>query len=216
MNAEWLTGRLSAGHGVASGTSNESPYPDGTIRMQSPVFKALGLDLSGCFFGTLNIDFAPLEVSLSNPDHLFERVHWTELHPPETFSFWRVEIKESASDVVNGWIYYPHPETKERHQQPSTTLELLAPRLSGVQSGSKIHLRDQSGRIKLIDTVRLRARLLEFLKFRVLASQQTFFDADTLLNRRKWLSTMFPEALQLSEQDLDRVWAQARSLYTEF
>ena len=216
MNAEWLTGRHCTGHGVASGTSNQSPYPEGSIRMQSPVFRSLGLDLSDCFFGTLNLDFAPLEISLSKPDHRFEKVRWTELHPPETFSFWRVEIKESSSDVVNGWIYYPHPETKERHQQPSTTLELLAPPLSGVQSGSKIHLRDQSGRIKLIDTVRLRARLLEFLKFRVLASQQTFFEADALLNRRQWLSTLFPEALQLSEQDLDRVWAQARSLYTEF
>ena len=58
-----------------------SPYPNGTIRMQAPVFKALGLDLSGCYFGTLNIDFAPLEVSLVNPDHLFEKVHWAELSP---------------------------------------------------------------------------------------------------------------------------------------
>ena len=65
------------------------------------------------------------------------------------------------------------------------------------------------------EAIRARHRLLEFLKFRVLASQQTFFEADTLLKRQQWLSTMFPEALQLSEQDLDRVWSQARMLYTE-
>ena len=215
MNAEWLKGRLCAGHGVASGTSTQSPYPEGSIRMQSPVFRSLGLDLSDCFFGTLNLDFAPLEVSLSNPDHLFEKVRWTELHPPETFSFWRVEIKATEVEVVSGWIYYPHPETKERHWQPPTTLELLAPRLSGVEPGCTISLRDQRRRIKLVDTIRLRARLLEFLKFRVLASQQTFFEVDTPNKRQQWLSTMLPEALQLSEQDLDRVWAQARSLYTE-
>ena len=215
MNAEWLTGRLCAGHGVASGTSNESPYPDGTIRLQFPVFKALGLDLSGCYFGTLNIDFAPLEISLSTPDHLFEKVEWTDLHPPETFSFWQVEIKATEVEVLRGWIYYPHPETKERHWQSPTTLELLAPRLSGVEPGCTIFLRDEQRRIKLVDTIRLRARLLEFLKFRVLASQQTFFEVDTLAKRQQWLSTMFPEALQLSEQDLDRVWTQARSLYTE-
>ena len=215
MKPDWLTGRLCAGHGVASGTSNDSPYPDGTIRMQFPVFQYLGLDLSDCYFGTLNLDFAPLEVSLSNPDHLFEKVRWTDLHPPETFSFWSVQIKTPQSEVVNGWIYYPHPETKLRHWQPPTTLELLAPRLCGVETGGTIHLCDQGQRIKLIDTVRLRARLLEFLKFRVLASQQTFFEADTLLKRQQWLSTMFPEALQLSEQDLDRVWSQARMLYTE-
>ena len=215
MNAEWLTGRLCAGHGVASGTSNESPYPDGTIRLQLPVFKALGLDLSGCYFGTLNIDFAPLEISLSTPDHLFEKVEWTDLHPPETFSFWQVEIKATEVEVLRGWIYYPHPETKERHWQSPTTLELLAPRLSGVEPGCTISLRDERRRIKLVDTIRLRARLLEFLKFRVLASQQAFFEVDTLAKRQQWLSTMFPEALQLSEQDLDRVWTQARSLYTE-
>ena len=215
MNADWLTGRLCAGHGVASGTSNQSPYPEGSIRMQSPVFRSLGLDFSDCFFGTLNLDFAPLELSLSKPDHRFEKVRWTELHPPETFSFWRVEIKTTDLEVVGGWIYYPHPETKGRHWQPPTTLELLAPRLSGAEPGCTISLRDPGRRIKLVDTIRLRARLLEFLKFRVLASQQTFFEADALLNRQQWLSTMFPEALQLSEQDLDRVWAQARSLYTE-
>ncbi|WP_370624162.1 hypothetical protein [Synechococcus sp. MU1643] len=142
-------------------------------------------------------------------------MNWTEFHPPETFSFWTVEIKTNETDVVNGWIYYPHPETKERHWQPSTTLELLAPYLRGIEPGSTIQLRDEGGRIKLVDTIRLRARLLEFLKFRVLASQQTFFEADTLLKRQQWLSTMFPEALQLSEQNLDRVWTQARSLYTE-
>ena len=126
-----------------------------------------------------------------------------------------MQIKTPQSDEVNGWIYYPHPETKSCHWQPPTTLELLAPRLSGVETGGTIHICDQGQRIKLIDTVRLRARLLEFLKFRVLASQQTFFEADTLLKRQQWLMTMSPEALQLSEQDLDRVWSQARLLYTE-
>ena len=101
------------------------------------------------------------------------------------------------------------------HSQPPSTLELLAPRLRGMETGDTIHFCDQGQRIKLIDTVRLRARLLEFLKFRVLASQQTFFEADTLLKRQQWLSTMFPEALQLFEQDLDRVWCEARLLYTE-
>ena len=84
-----------------------------------------------------------------------------------------------------------------------------------MEPGCIISLRDQCRRVKLVDTIRLRARLLEFLKFRVLASQQTFFEVDTLAKRQQWLSTMFPEALQLSEKDLDRVWAQARSLYTE-
>ena len=215
MQAQWLSGRLCHGHGVASGTSGHSPYPAGTISMQRPFFKALGLDLSSCFCGTLNLDFSPLEVSLSDPDHSFPKVQWTDLHPPETFSFWNVQIRINERQPVSGWIYYPHPETKQRHWQPATTIELLAPRLSSVCNGTEAQIYDPHGRIKLVDKVRLRARLLEFLKFRVLSSQETFFEADTLQKRQQWLSSIFPEALQLSELDLDRVWIQARSLYTE-
>ena len=215
MDVQWLSGRLCNGHGVASGTSEHSPYPAGTISMQRPFFKALGLDLSSCFCGTLNLDFSPLEVSLADPDHLFPKVQWTDLHPPETFSFWNVQIRVKDHEPVSCWIYYPHPETKQRHWQSSSIIELLAPQLSSVCNGSEVQIHDPLGRIKLVNTVRLRARLLEFLKFRVLSSQETFFEADTLQKRQQWLSSIFPEALQLSEQDLDRVWIQARSLYTE-
>ncbi len=91
----------------------------------------------------------------------------------------------------------------------------MSPFRSGLTSGSVVSLDDQRQRLQLIDGIRLRARLLEFLKFRVLASQNTFFSKDNLKHRRDWLRQLHPEALQLSDQDLDRVWAQARMLYTE-
>jgi hypothetical protein len=75
---------------------------------------------------------------------------------------------------------------------------------------------------------RLRARLLEFLKFRVLAAQETFFD-DLRLNDtrgvpeawegldiaafRTWLAPLWPEALALTDGDLRRCLADARRLY---
>jgi peptidoglycan hydrolase-like protein with peptidoglycan-binding domain len=79
---------------------------------------------------------------------------------------------------------------------------------------------------------RLRARLLEFLKFRVLAAQATFFDDLALdpaaaasapasweglqLDRfRAWLAGAWPEALALSDSDLRRTLEQARSLYLD-
>jgi hypothetical protein len=54
----WM-GCLRPGHQVASGLAVNNPYPAGTIAMQTPFFKALGLDLSGFYVGTLNVSIAP-------------------------------------------------------------------------------------------------------------------------------------------------------------
>ena len=162
------------GHGVASGTSNTLRIPQARSECNRPFFKALGLDLSSCFCGTLNLDFSPLEVSLADPDHCFQRCNGLiSIHlRPSRFGMFRLEKDQVNLSV--GWVYYPHPETKQRHWQSATTLELLAPRLSSVCNGSEAQIHDPHGRIKLVNTVRLRARLLEFLKFRVLSSQQHF------------------------------------------
>ena len=45
----WIRTTLVSGHGVASGGSTTSPYPEGTIAMQQPLFAQLGLDLSDCW-----------------------------------------------------------------------------------------------------------------------------------------------------------------------
>ena len=215
MTSAWHCGRIVAGHGVASGRDPGSPYPLGTIAMQQPFFMARGLDLSDCWQGTLNLAFDPLEVVLNDADFTFPMVRWTDRHPPETFSFWRVEIHSSSSEPTAGWIYQPHAETKQRHWQPATVIELLAPRVDGLTTGSELFIRDLKDRIRLIDGVRLRARLLEALKFRVLASQQDFFDDNGRSTRRSWLSSHHPEALVLPDHHLDKVWQQAKDLYTE-
>jgi len=69
------------------------------------------------------------------------------------------------------------------------------------------------------EQLRLRARLLEFLKFRVLASQEAFFepwqrgDGRDAERFRQWLTGLWPEALRLADHDLLAVLDQARSLY---
>ena len=212
----WLSTRLVGGHGVASGRSPDTPYPAGTIAMQRPVFKQLGLDLSVCWPGTLNLSVAPLELRLHNPDHCFPLVEWTDRHPPETFSFWTVQIETPWNGVVQGWIYQPHPETKAQHHQPASMVEVLAPHLDGLETGSVLRLHDPLRRLECINPVRLKARLLEFLKFRVLAAQEDFFRTTaSVQERRAWLTTHHREALQLHDAQLDQVWQQARSLYTE-
>lgn len=85
--------------------------------------------------------------------------------------------------------------------------------------------------------LRSRARLLEFLKFRVLASQEAFFEAwrlepdcsgaAVLANAnpalppldlsafRQWLQPLWPEATALSDGDLRVCLEQAHGLYVD-
>mgnify|MGYP004244953261 CR=1 FL=1 len=111
----WIPAVLVRGHGVASGRSTTSPYPGGTIALQLPFFADLGLDLLHCWPGTLNLSVAPLELRLRDPDHRFPLVHWTDHHPPETFSFWRIEpvlavgvmiIAACPGDVISNLVTY--------------------------------------------------------------------------------------------------------------
>ena len=215
VTQEWIQGEIQQGHGVASGKNAQSPYPNGTIAMQAPFFKDLGLDLFNFWPGTLNISFKPLEVVLSNPDFTVENMSWTNLHPPETFSFWKVKLCRLDDCVVKGLIYYPHPETKSRHWQAASTLEVLAPWIENLDYGCPLKIKAAAGSLQLIDGCRLRAKLLEFLKFRVLASPIQFFSDASIDSKRKWLKSTNPEFLALPDHDLDDVWKQAKSLYTE-
>ena len=79
MMPGWIEGVLQHGHGVASGANSESPYPKGSISIQSPFFKALGLDISCYWQGTINLSFKPLEIILQNPDITFENMYWLSL-----------------------------------------------------------------------------------------------------------------------------------------
>ena len=217
----WHRGLLVAGHGVASGQAGDSPYPAGTIALQTPHFLAAGLDLSACFPGTLNLAFPGAEWRLIDPSWHIPALRWTDRHPPETFSFWPARLRwTGAVAPVECWIYWPHPETKQRHFQPPDRLEVLAPWIRGIAGVEGLELGVDGARCRLVQPARLRARLLEFLKFRVLAAQEEFFvgfagpEAGTRL--RAWLQSQgWSEALDLSDADLSAVLEQARLLYTD-
>lgn len=134
-----IPGIIKPGYQVASGRAANSPYPAGSVVMQMPFFKALGLDLSDCFGGTLNVDIAPQQFTLRHADYTFRQVQWFAAAPPEDFSFVRIQLTV-ASKTVSGWIYYPHPETKPAHFQDRSTLEVLAPWLEGVGYGDAVVL----------------------------------------------------------------------------
>ena len=125
------------GHQVASRPS--AAYPYSSLEKQKPYFKALGLDLSPYFNGTLNISIAPLEFEMSKPEFTFPLVEWTDLHPPETFSFSKCTVKYKKTEYA-GWVYYPHPETKKTHFQNPSLIEVIAYEIADIHYGDTLEI----------------------------------------------------------------------------
>jgi hypothetical protein len=134
-----VTGVVECGHGVASGQASDSPYPDGTINMQIPFFKELGLDLTAYYAATLNVSIKPFSFAVINPEYTFRDVEWTQKHPPEHFSFSRCRLTYQNL-MYDGWIYYPHPETKKRHFQNTDVIEIISPYIPHLDDGNKIEI----------------------------------------------------------------------------
>lgn len=137
--AAWtvLRGVLARGYRVASGPSSDYPY--GALERQKPLFQARGLDLSGYFNGTLNIDIRPYAFQVVHPQYTFRNVEWTDLHPPEHFSFSRCMVIY-CEVAYDGWVYYPHPETKLRHFQDVSLLEVIARPVPGIAYGDELRV----------------------------------------------------------------------------
>jgi len=137
MNAIRVKGIVVQGHRVASQPSDVYPY--GTLEKQKPYFKALGLDLEAYYNGTLNISISPNSFKMVKPEITFEHVEWTNLHPPETFSFSRCTLIYKGIRYA-GWVYYPHPETKIRHFENPFIIETLTTYIPGVRYGDEVEI----------------------------------------------------------------------------
>lgn len=139
MTTKWifLHGIVAQGYRVPSGPSKDYPY--GTLERQRPIFRQRGLDLTGYFNGTLNIDIRPHTFKLIRPQFTFYHVEWTDLHPPEHFSFSHCKIVYKNAEY-DGWVYYPHPETKIRHFHNPSLLEVIAYEIPGIQYGDEVQV----------------------------------------------------------------------------
>jgi hypothetical protein len=141
-----VSARVVRGHQVASGRNGDPRFPGGTVRMQIPHFRSLGLDLSPFFPGTLNLSIAPCRYRVLKPRLTFKAVKWHPTEPAEVFSFFDVRLLRDEGPPVEGLIYHPHPETKPEHFQQPDVLEFLFPFVDGlaVTSGLRLAIpRDQ-------------------------------------------------------------------------
>lgn len=148
--AETVPGTVVRGHGVASGRAGDPRFPGGTVAMQIPFFRALGLDLSGLHPGTVNVDCAPRSFRPGPGARLFERVKWHPDMPAETFSFARATLVR-GEERFPAWIYWPHPETKPEHFQPGGVAEVIAPLVPGLAYGDRVLLETTPDQARWID-----------------------------------------------------------------
>ena len=134
-----VTAQVIKGYGVASGKALDSPYPAGTISLQQPYFRNLGLDLYHLHPATLNLSVAPKQMQVVNPKYTFRKVNWIDGYPPEDFSFSECKIL-FCEKLYKGYIYYPRPETKIGHFQSPSVVEVICQSIPAISYGSTVEL----------------------------------------------------------------------------
>jgi hypothetical protein len=132
-----ISGKIVKGHGIASGISKNNPYPKGSLEMQFPFFKDMGLDLYSFYLGTINIDISPFVWKPLYPDSYLENVKWIDQIPPESFLFFECKLIFNAI-VYDGMIYLPDPKTKVQHFQRDDMIEVLSVKIPGIDYGKEI------------------------------------------------------------------------------
>lgn len=146
-----INGIVVSGHGVASGYTGDPRFPGGTLALQLPIFRQLGLDLEGLHLGTLNVSVAPLLPQPQRALSTFRDIKWHPDCPAEDFSFFDMRIATTEGEPVPAYIYWPHPETKPEHFHDPHVVEILAPRLEDIAEGVPVRLWIDPGRMKFQD-----------------------------------------------------------------
>ena len=142
-----VSGFVVQGHGVASGIGTDPRYPKGTLWQQAPYFSQAGLDMSGFYRGTINLDIRPFAFVILDPKHYFQAINWSPFIPPENFYFFEL-IAHYKDKVYEGLIYMPDPETKTDHPQDTQILELLLPKISGLNYGDHLKIQVPKDQLK--------------------------------------------------------------------
>ena len=148
---DWIKvkGIIKKGYGVASGKGGDKRFPNGTIEMQKPFFRELGLDLEAYFSGTLNISISPHQYSVKQAKYTFKNLKWSEKEPAEDFLFFDCRIKLKNGEIKEGLIYYPHPDTKPEHFQAADILEIITFKIDELKYDDEVILEIDSQQVEI-------------------------------------------------------------------
>ena len=145
-----VRGEIKLGYGVASGKDKDERYPEGTLKQQFKHFLERGLDLSNYFMGTINLDISPCSYEIKKPKYFFKNIDWSDFIPPENFFFFDVSLYYKDKSY-KGLVYMPDPETKENHIQKPNILELIFPKIEGLEYGTMVDIELKKAQIDIID-----------------------------------------------------------------
>lgn len=140
-----LQASVTEGYQVASGNSTtDKRFPDGTIKMQIPFFKKEGFDFNEYFensfiYGTLNLEIKNYSVHIAKPEYFFKNIMWTDLLPAENFYLSKAKLLYK-NKFYKAIIYIPDPSTKVDHFQKSSTIEIIAEKITDINYGDKVIL----------------------------------------------------------------------------
>ena len=73
---------------------------------------------------------------------------WTDLHPPEDFSFSPCTVRFKNCNY-DGYVYYPHPETKKRHFENASILEVITVHIQDIRYGDKVEVELDAQEIRI-------------------------------------------------------------------
>ena len=143
---------LTKGHGVASGTSNSSPFTEGTIKMQKVMLHENGIDLKGCYLGTLNLDTSPYTVIHSKPQTTINDVLWCKGWPTETFYLSPCDVSYGRQ-AHSGFLYTVAATSRMAHHHPKNVLEVISKPITDLFIGAKLTLqiKDEFADIMIYD-----------------------------------------------------------------
>jgi hypothetical protein len=150
MEYTLVRGEIKSGYGVASGKGKDERYPEGTLKQQFKYFLERGLDLSNYFMGTLNLDISPCTYKIKKAKYYFKNIDWSDFISPENFYFFDVSLY-FKDKTYKGLVYMPDPKTKENHIQKPNILELIFPKIEGLEYGVMVDIELKTDQIEIID-----------------------------------------------------------------
>lgn len=100
--------------------------------------------------GTINLDISPHAYEIREPKYFFKNIAWSAHIPPENFYFFDVLLYHKAL-TYEGLIYMPDPETKEDHVQLPNILELILPKIKGLEYGLSVDIVINKNQLKIIN-----------------------------------------------------------------
>jgi hypothetical protein len=128
-----VPGIVIRGYGVASDVGGHGP---GTLAQQAEALSQY-IDWRRFFQGTINVSVAPMAFAWRESSPTIGRLQWSINQAPEDFCLAPCQLEANGA-VCDAWVYYPHPRTKSQNFHSLSTVEVIAPRIDGIQYGSAV------------------------------------------------------------------------------